>query len=325
MSNSTRFALLILLVAVPAIAAEPQAFRAARLWPGDGLPIADAVLIVRDGKIVAVGKRADVVIPADAVVHDLGEATIIPGLIAGETSLADKGRDDLHALTPHHRAIDGFDFYADFSGPLSGGVTTVQLSPGSKRLLPGQGAVVKLFGDDPAARTLREVEGVRVMLGDAFKNPPRIYEPPVGAVSVDRPLEATKPQLAGSLASAIAGLRASFQAARAEPNSRVPYLRAMAESGSAKQPVRVTAPGVADVQAALALAKEFDLRLILVEPNVQKDKLAAWKPHVTGVVLSCGIRPGAIGDDTAHVPVESAAIYVPPAFPSRSSRWLTPI
>src|SRR5207248_3194591 len=157
---------------------------------------------------------------------------------------------------------------------------------GAKRLLPGQCAVVKLFGDDPAKRTLREVESLRVMLGEAFKNPPKIYEPPVGAVSVDRPLEATKPQMAASLASAVAGLRASFQAARAEPNSRDPYLHAVASAGSAGQPLRVAAPGAADVQAALALAKEFDLRLILAEPNVQKDKLAAWKDRVTGVVLS---------------------------------------
>jgi imidazolonepropionase-like amidohydrolase len=298
---------LLAVMAAPAAAAEPHAYRANRIWPGDGQPYAGgAVLVVQDGKVVAVGKAADVKIPAGAIIHDLGDATIIPGLIAGETSLADKGRDDLHALTPHHRAIDGFDYYADFSGPLSGGVTTVQIAPGAKRLLPGQCAVVKLFGADPETRTLREVESLRVMLGDAFKNPPKIYEPPVGAVSVDRPLEATRPQLAASLASAVAGLRASFQAARADPHSRDPFLRAVGSAGGAKEPLRVTAPGAADVQAALALAKEFDLRLILAEPNVSKDKLAAWKDRVTGVVLSCGIRPGAVGDDTARVPVEAA-------------------
>lgn len=300
-------ALLLLAVASPAFAAEPHAFRVNRIWPGDGQPYAGgAVLLVQDGKVVAVGKAEDVKIPAGAVVHDLGDATIIPGLIAGETALADKGRDDLHALTPHHRAIDGFDYYADFSGALSGGVTTVQIAPGARRLLPGQGAVVKLYGSDPDKRTLREVESLRVMLGEAFKNPPKVYEPPVGAVSVDRPLEATKPQMAASLPSAIAGLRAAFQAARAEPNSRDPFLRAVASAGSAKQPLRVTAPGAADVQTALALAKEFDLRLILVEPAVPKDKLAAWKGRVSGVVLSCGVRPGAVGDNSARVPVEAA-------------------
>src|SRR5262245_23778677 len=318
MKHLTRILLVVLVATSPAIAAEPHAYRANRIWPGDGQPYAGgAVLVVQDGKVIAVGKADDVKIPGGTVVHDLGDATIIPGLIAGETSLADKGRDDLHALTPHHRAIDGFDYYADFGGALSGGVTTVQIAPGSKRLLPGQCAVVKLHGGDPDKRTLREVESLRVLLGDAFKNPPKIYEPPVGAVSVDRPLEATKPQMAATLASAIAGLRASFQAARAEPNSRDPFLRAVAAAGTAKQPLRVTAPGAADVQAAMALAKEFDLRLILVEPNVQKDNLATWKDRVNGVVLSCGIRPGAVGDDSARVPIEAArdlrAVRVPVA------------
>src|SRR5262245_33675320 len=130
----------LFLVATAASAAETHAYRAARLCPGDGPPVADAVIVVSDGKIVAAGASNSTNIPADAVVHDLGDAVIIPGLIAAETSLAEKGRDDQHALTPHHRAIDGFDPYADYSTALAGGVTTVQLAPGGKRLLPGQGA-----------------------------------------------------------------------------------------------------------------------------------------------------------------------------------------
>src|SRR5438034_8116388 len=104
MNNPMRILFLILVVASPAVAAEPHAFRAARIWTADGLPIPNGILIVRDGKIVAVGRQSDIEIPAGAVVHDLGDATIIPGLIAAEPSLAEKGRDDLHALTPHYRA-----------------------------------------------------------------------------------------------------------------------------------------------------------------------------------------------------------------------------
>ena len=286
-------------LAAPLGAAEPHAYRAARLWPGDGPPIADAVLIVRDGKIVAAGRRSDVPIPPDAVEHDLGEAVIIPGLIAAETALAEKGRDDLLALTPHHRAIDGFDHYADYSAPLAGGVTTVQISPGGRRLLPGQGSVVKLFGDDLARRTLRESESLRVVLGDAFKNPPKVYEPPVGAVSVDRPLEPTRPQLAGSLGSAVAGLRATLRSARDADGAGDVALKAVAQSGTARQPLRVTAPSAADVAAALALAREFDVKLLLVEPAVPRDGLDAWKPHVAGVVLAPDARPGAMADGSA--------------------------
>src|SRR5207344_3222613 len=86
-----------------------------------------------------------------------------------------------------------------------------------------------------------------------------------------------------------------------------PFLRAIDSSGGTKQPLRVTAPGAADVQAALGLAKEFDLHLILVEPPVVKDHLAAWKTHVDGVVLSAGVRPGQVYDDAAaKVPADAA-------------------
>jgi imidazolonepropionase-like amidohydrolase len=237
-----------------------------------------------------------VAIPAVAIVHELGDATIIPGLIAAETGLAERGRDDVQALTPHHRAIDGFDPYADYSTALSGGVTTVQIAPGGRRLLPGQGAVVKLFGDDLARRSLRNTESLRIVFGDAFKNPPKIYEPPVGAVSVDRPLMPTRPQLAASLGSAVAGMRAAFRAARETPNSSDAFLKAVAAAGNANTPIRVTAPQDADVQAALGLAREFDLRIVLVDPSVPKEKLDSWKPHVTGVVLAPGMRPGSTAD-----------------------------
>src|SRR5262249_27373079 len=171
-----------------------HAYRAARIWTAAGPVVADGVLVVRDGKVVAVGRRAEVAVPADPTGPDLGDATVIPGLVVAETNLAERGRDDLHALTPEHRAIDGFDPFADYASAVAGGVTTVQLSPGGRRLMPGQGAVVKLFGDDPGRRTLRDDESLRIVLGGAFKGAPRVYEPPGGAVCVGKPLEAPRPR-----------------------------------------------------------------------------------------------------------------------------------
>jgi imidazolonepropionase-like amidohydrolase len=288
--------LILTLAAGPAVSADLHVYRATRLWPGDGPVITHADLVVRDGKIVSVGKRSATGVPADAIIHDLGDAVLIPGLVVAETTVAEKGRDDVHAITPHHRAADGFDMYADYAPIVAGGVTTIQISPGDKRLVPGEGAVVKLHGNDPARRTLREVESLRVVFGDAFKNPPRIYEPPVGAVSVDRPLEPTKPQLAAALPEAVSGLRAMFRAAKSDSASDS-LLKAVANAGTAAKPLRITAPTVADVQAALDLAAEFDLQVILVEPPVPAaDQLAKWKPHVAGVILNPGVRPGMTAD-----------------------------
>jgi imidazolonepropionase-like amidohydrolase len=299
----TSFVLVLAVCVSPAFGSQPQAYKAARIWTGNGPAIVNGILIVRDGKVQAVGPRDRVNVPEDAEVHDLGSAVLMPGLVIAETTMAEAGRDDERALTPEFRAIDGFDFYADYQRALSGGVTTVQIAPGSRRLMPGQGAVVKLAGDAPAFRTLRERESLRILLGDAFKNPPRIYEPPIGAVSVDRPLEPTRQQLAGSLAGAIAGLRATFRAAReyrqgAGGNRATDaLLSVVADHLQNHRNVRITAANAADIRAALALAREFDLRIILVDPvdlEPFRDQLANWKPRVEGVILNAEIRPGVV-------------------------------
>jgi imidazolonepropionase-like amidohydrolase len=297
-------ALVLSLLGHPVWAGPPQVYKAARIWTGNGPTIANGILVVRDGKIQAVGPRSGMAVPEDAEVHDLGvAAVIIPGLVIAETTLGEGGRDDEHALTPECRAIEGFDFYADYQAALSGGVTTVQIAPGSRRLMPGQGAVVKLYGEGPGSRTLRERESLRILLGEAFKNPPRIYEPPVGAVSVDRPLKPTRHQLAASLGSAVAGLRATLRAALEsgpQANGRSekdPLLETVAEYLKNGRVFRVTAPSAADIHAALALAREFHLRLLLVDPSGLepfRDQFRAWRESVVGVVINSEIRPGAV-------------------------------
>ena len=315
LSSACLAGLLSLLGAVPAQAEEFHLYKAARLWSGAAPVYVNAALLVRDGKVVAAGKlvngkivvgeKGEVAIPPEAQVHDLGSAVIIPGLVIGQTTLGERGRDDERSLTPEFQAIDGFDFYGDYSKAIAGGVTTVQIAPGSDRLLPGQGAVVKLAGPDPTGRVLRDKESLRVQLGDAFKNPPRIFEPPVGAVSVEKPLEPTRRQLANSLASATAGLRATFRAAKDYSTNQVvrgekdPSLAAVASYLKPGSRVRVTAPGDADMRAALALAQEFQLHLVLVDPaNVAhfRDQLPRWKDRVDGFVLNAEVRPGAIKD-----------------------------
>src|SRR5438105_4417047 len=64
------------------------ALKAARLIDGTGAaPIANAVLIVTDNKITAVGDARSVQVPAGAKVIDLGDVTLLPGFIDGHTHL----------------------------------------------------------------------------------------------------------------------------------------------------------------------------------------------------------------------------------------------
>src|SRR6185437_5931517 len=92
------FSLAIAIAAVPRGAAaaqdsaaattphRPLAVRAARLIDGrGGPPLQNAVILVDSARIVAVG--ADLAIPAGATVIDLGQATVLPGLIDCHTHI----------------------------------------------------------------------------------------------------------------------------------------------------------------------------------------------------------------------------------------------
>src|SRR3989441_6504756 len=64
------------------------ALRAARLIDGTGAaPINNAVVIVTDNKITAVGDAKSVSIPAGTKLIDLGEVTLLPGFIDAHTHL----------------------------------------------------------------------------------------------------------------------------------------------------------------------------------------------------------------------------------------------
>src|SRR2546421_6763388 len=65
-----------------------MALKAARLIDGTGAaPIANAVLIVTDNKITAVGDARSVRVPAGAKVIELGNVTLLPGFIDAHTHL----------------------------------------------------------------------------------------------------------------------------------------------------------------------------------------------------------------------------------------------
>src|SRR5581483_3747717 len=119
--------------------------------------IDNGVLVVRKGKIVAVGRAADVTVPDGADVRDLSGKTIIPGLVDTHSHIGiwprpnvpahEDGNEGSGPVQSGLRALDAI--YPDDPGirmAVAGGVTTANIMPGSANVIGGQTLYVKLRG-----------------------------------------------------------------------------------------------------------------------------------------------------------------------------------
>jgi hypothetical protein len=121
--------------------------------PYEGPQVIDhAVVLVKDGKIQALGERETLAIPAGYAVEDLGEAWLTPGFIdlhchaAGANLFA--GVNDLNDMVyltnPGLRASAAVEPWVwEMRQAIAGGVTTVLYIPGSGTNIGGQGVLVK--------------------------------------------------------------------------------------------------------------------------------------------------------------------------------------
>lgn len=145
----------------PAAAQErPLAFTEATLIPIEGAPLERATLLVHRGKVVAVGQG--IRLPADTEVRSLAGRTIIPGLVDTHSHIGQvAGADASAPIQPEVRAIDSINVrHAGIIKALSGGITTVNVMPGSGHLLSGQTVYLKLRrGDSVEALALRDANG----------------------------------------------------------------------------------------------------------------------------------------------------------------------
>jgi imidazolonepropionase-like amidohydrolase len=140
-----RYLLMAAFASVPAAAAaQTHAFTNARVIPIGGAPIDRATLVVRDGKIVALGRTVS--LPQGAEVHDLAGKTIMPGLVDTHSHIASpSGGDQSAPLHPDTRVLDSVNVRSTgIRRAQAGGITTANIMPGSGLLLSGQTLYLKL-------------------------------------------------------------------------------------------------------------------------------------------------------------------------------------
>src|SRR2546429_6954090 len=141
----------------------PVLIRNATIMTATGQEIPNGSVLLKDGRIVAVGAKVDA--PSDAVVVDGTGKYVTPGLIddhshlgvyaAPGTDAESDGNEATNPVTAEVWAEHSF-WPQDPQIPLAiaGGITTIQALPGSANLIGGRRAILKLV----PARTGQEMK-----------------------------------------------------------------------------------------------------------------------------------------------------------------------
>ena len=134
------------------------AIRGAKVYPISGPPIDHGVLLVANGKIVAVGEEGKIKIPRGATVEDAAGKVVMPGIVDSHSHIGiianpmaeDSGdaNESSGPIQPGLRALDAIDpADPNIRMATAGGVTTANIMPGSGNVMGGQTAYVKLRGN----------------------------------------------------------------------------------------------------------------------------------------------------------------------------------
>ncbi len=138
---------LMLLIFAPLwAAAQVTVFQGAKIIPINSEPIDDGILVIEDTKIKAVGTPDEINIPSDAEIIDVSGKVIMPGLVDSHSHIGEgDGGDRSSALHPDVRILDAINPRSDsFKKALAGGITSVNVMPGSGHLMSGRTVYLKL-------------------------------------------------------------------------------------------------------------------------------------------------------------------------------------
>jgi imidazolonepropionase-like amidohydrolase len=242
--------------------AQTIAITGGTVYPVSGPKIEHATVLIRDGRIVAVG--ANVTVPADATKIDATGKWVTPGLIDGAGQM---GLTEISAVpADNEAALRGSDIAASFNvaegiNPASNlipvtrveGVTTTLASPGGA-WIQGQAVLIDLDGATIEQMLIKSPVGIVVDMSEGSK----------GA--------------GGNSRAGVAGrLRRVFNDALEYSRRKADYSRAQMQQLAApaaeleallpalrgQLPLIVYANRVSDIRTALRIGREYKLKLIL--------------------------------------------------------------
>ncbi len=291
-------AVALVAVATSRAGAQTIAITGGTVYPVSGAPISNGTVLMRDGRIVAVG--AGINVPADAQRIDASGRIVTPGIVNGATELsvvdigavaatrnvAARGREGIAAA---FTVWDGLNPASVLIPPArSAGITSVVIAPRGG-LLSGQAAVLHLVEGTAADMVMRS---------------------PVAMVGQIGSPQQANAQSRGEL---LLRLREVLDDARAYARRKADYERAQTRQFAASRldlealgpvlegrlPLLLEVDRASDIESALKLARDYNLKLIIsgaAEAWMVADKLAAARvPVLTGAMNNIPLSFSSLG------------------------------
>jgi imidazolonepropionase-like amidohydrolase len=279
----------------------PVAFVGARLVPIEGDEIPNGVLVVHRGRIVAVGDAASTRVPADAARRDVAGKVILPGLVDTHSHIGSvEGADASAPLQPDVRVLDSVDVRSpQIQKAQAGGITTVNVMPGSGHLLSGQTLYLKLRDggtiDDLALRDAggRLRGGIKMANGTNSRRAPPFPGTRAKSAALVRE-QFVKAQEYRDKVKAAAGDAAKRPA-------RDLGMEALVEVLEGERVVHFHTHRHDDILTAIRLSKEFGFRVVLQHVS------EAWR--VAGQIAAAGVPSSIIMIDSPGGKLETQEIH----------------
>ena len=267
---------------------KPIAIKGATIHPVTGPDIPNGTIVFDNGKITAIG--ADAAVPSGAEVIEANGKHVYPGLINANTVLglveigavrATVDVEESGALNPNVRSITSVNPDSELIPVArSAGVLTA-LSVPEGGIISGQSAVLRLEGWTPEEMTVLSPAAMHLR----WPNLTIDRRPRARKTVKDQQKEIAKAQK--QIRDAFANARAYWQTRKNPAPDFKTDLRweALMPVFDGKLPLFVHASTLAQIQAALAWAKEMQLKIVLVDGDDAWRVAAQLKENDVPVIL----------------------------------------
>lgn len=267
-----------------------------------GEPIPNGYLLVRDGKIAAVGTMPAPAAEGEEVIDAEG-ACVYPGFIDAHTHLGmwedglafegDDGNEDTDPVTPHLRGIDAVNpLDRCFEEACAAGITTVVTGPGSANPIGGQLAAIKTAGRRIDNMLVQAPVAMKMALGE---NPKSIYHSKSQTPSTRMATAALIREELFKTRRYLEDLELSREDEEIDPPEYDIKCEALIPVLKGELPVHFHAHRADDIFTAMRLGREFGLNYVIVHGTdghlIAEDLAEEDVPVLCGPILCDRSKP----------------------------------